>query len=103
MPTINDLVYAIEANTAGLNQAFPALQKLEKVLGGLDQAVNDLNKRFAASMQGVGSSASRAGKAVEQNTNKIIAAQKRQQAAIISAAQKLTSLNVAISKAGGDT
>jgi hypothetical protein len=97
---LQELAYIIEANTAGLNSAFPALQKLEKSLDSLDKAVSGLSGKFNSQMQSISSSVNATAKSVTASTDKIQEALKRQQAALISSQQKLIALNGQIANSG---
>lgn len=100
--TLQELVYAIEANTQGLASAFPAIEKLDKVIQNLDKTVAALNKTFTQQMTGVAKASSAAAKTVIADTDKIAAALKRQQAQLITAESKLRSLNSKLSDVGGN-
>lgn len=103
MATLRELNYMIEANTDGLNKAFPALNKLVGTLHALDQSVNKLSKGIEDQFSKIGKSAGGPARQVSASADKIKAALRRQEAALISAKNKVLDLNKAIKDSGGDS
>lgn len=102
MTTLRDLQYMIEANTDGLNKAFPAIEKLAETLGKLEKSVASFGKNFEKESNKVAAAARKQNQTVATDADKVAAAVKKQEAAIISAQTKMLNLNSRIKSAGGD-
>lgn len=103
MTTLRELNYMIEANTDGLNKAFPALNKLVGTLHELDQSVNKLTKGIEDQFGKIGKASQAPARQFGAGADKIKAALKRQEAALISARNRVLDLNKAIKDSGGDS
>lgn len=103
MATLRDLQYMIEANTQGLNKAYPALDKLVASLDRLDKSVNRSAKSVDGTMKRTGASVASNAKAASKSADQIKAAMKRQEAAMVSAKAKVLDLNRAIQASGANS
>lgn len=103
MATLRDLQYMIEANTQGLNKAYPALDRLVASLERLDKSVNRSAKSVDDQMKRVGASTASSAASVSKSADQIKAAMKRQEAAMVSAKAKVLDLNRAINQSGGSS
>jgi len=102
MTTLRDLSYMIEANTDGLNKAFPVLEKMVNTLERLDTTVKALNQNYAQSMNAAGAASIKQAGQVSRSADQVKDALKRQEAALIAARARMLDLNNAVKAAGGN-